>query len=95
MSESEAILLKTGLVVQVGSGKSWFSSCDLIIGCIPANCVSLTSQFRCVQGMSTEIKKEIIGTEMHDPPVFAEMGVDFNITDQMERMTLVSIPRFS
>ena len=58
MSESEAILRKTGLFVQVGSGKPWFSSCDLIIGCIPANCVSLTSQFRCVQDMSTEIKRD-------------------------------------
>ncbi|PFX20277.1 hypothetical protein AWC38_SpisGene15301 [Stylophora pistillata] len=32
--------------------------------------------------------KEITDSEMHDPPVFAEMGVDCSITDQMERMTL-------
>ena len=38
--------------------------------------------------------KEIIDTEMHYSPVFGQMGVDSNITDQMERMTLVSIPRF-
>ena len=40
--------------------------------------------------------KEIIDSEMHDPPVLAEMGVaSKDITDQMERITLVSIPRFS
>lgn len=34
--ESEVILHKTGSFVQVGSGKSWFSFCELTIGCIPA-----------------------------------------------------------
>ena len=35
-NESEAVLRKTGLFVQVGSGKSWFSFCELITGCTPA-----------------------------------------------------------
>ena len=35
-NESEAVLCKTGLFVQVGSGKPLFSFCKLIIGCTPA-----------------------------------------------------------
>ena len=34
--ESEGVLRKTGLFVPVGSGKSWFSFFELLIGCIPA-----------------------------------------------------------
>ena len=34
--ESEGVLRKTGLFVQVASGKSWFSFFELLIGRIPA-----------------------------------------------------------
>ena len=34
-NESEAVLRKTGLLVQVGSGKTWFSFCELITDCTP------------------------------------------------------------
>ena len=37
----------------------------------------------------------MIDNEVHDPPVFSEMGADSNLTDQMENMALVSIPCFS
>ena len=82
--ESEVILQKTGLFVQVGSGKFYF----LYLGEFGSFKVNYMSFLR-YSGICRKCRgrlKELTVTE--DP---SQMSTSFNINDEMHRMTLVSI----